>query len=290
MSRRLHAFTLIELLVVVAIIALLISILLPSLGAARRLARTTVCAANLRQTGIGWTLYAQEHRDIVVAARPATLPGNNLYFVGNGYKYRPRWLASLGAAVQIYAFTFPSAEDIHQNIDNPLLVCTQVSDWTSERNASYGYNYQFLGNARLRGSGRFRNFPVTTSHIRAAQTVVTADSIGTAAALPSQARTPNRPDGSAELTAAGNHGYMLDPPRLTATSDRCDAGQRSAPDPRHRSKANFGFADGHVDTLTPEQAGYRRADDGHYPDDSPQSDNVLFSGTGRDDDPPAIGD
>ncbi|MBN1342946.1 MAG: type II secretion system protein [Phycisphaerae bacterium] len=60
---RSPGFTLIELLVVVAVIALLLSILLPALGMARRISKRTVCGCNLRQIGIALSVYADEHND-----------------------------------------------------------------------------------------------------------------------------------------------------------------------------------------------------------------------------------
>ena len=56
-------FTLIELLVAIAIIALLISILLPSLGAARRTARALICSNNQRQIGVAFNTYASTSKE-----------------------------------------------------------------------------------------------------------------------------------------------------------------------------------------------------------------------------------
>ena len=57
-----RAFTLVELLVVVGIIALLIAILMPTLGAAKAQANAVACLSNVRQIAVAAQMYANEHK------------------------------------------------------------------------------------------------------------------------------------------------------------------------------------------------------------------------------------
>ena len=54
-------FTLIELLVVISVIALLLSILMPSLSKVKEQTKQTVCMSNMRQIGFGFSLHGQDN-------------------------------------------------------------------------------------------------------------------------------------------------------------------------------------------------------------------------------------
>ena len=81
------AFTLLELLVVVAVISLLVSIMLPSLGRAKHLARQTVCASNLRQISLSVEYYLDANdRTYPCAEDPVSSSPFYWLWMGRGWR------------------------------------------------------------------------------------------------------------------------------------------------------------------------------------------------------------
>jgi hypothetical protein len=115
-----------------------------------------------------------------------------------------------------------------------------------------------------------------------------ASCIGTAAGFKEIERAGYSNQGK-KYNAEGNHGWSLDPPRLTATSDKGSGdrgGPRTAVDPCMNGRAIVAWLDGAVNAKTPEDLGYRRDAEGKYLDSGDGATNRYFSGTGEDDDPP----
>lgn len=78
--KRRIGFTLIELLVVIAIIALLIGILLPALGQAKKAGKLTKCLAKLQQIGVASNAYSVTYQDKIVSfSWTASLPIQTQY-------------------------------------------------------------------------------------------------------------------------------------------------------------------------------------------------------------------
>src|SRR5205809_4683999 len=124
MKRR--AFTLIELLVVISIIALLISILLPSLSGARRTGQRVACLADLRTIGQGVSIYGQDNEDWF----PGTPGGSGAYLFGAPFAWGP--------AVQRFDFIGPLAHLwgngwIEPSLGDPQGWAERVKTITSEK-------------------------------------------------------------------------------------------------------------------------------------------------------------
>jgi prepilin-type processing-associated H-X9-DG protein len=280
---------------VIAIIATLIAVFLPALSGSRQSGYAAKCGAQLRVLGQGMTMYWQEHGDILVPGRlPRVDQCTWFATIIGGTKYRPTFLAMMGNNVGARPFDQPmecanqfdgfGERGDRQNYSDPVYVCPRVPEWTDERNGSYGYNYQFLGNSRLRDAGdihSFKNWPVVATKIHdPAQTVAVADSMGTAATYPVRERVEYENNGAAERMY-GNEGFNLDPPRIDQSNGEAAgfADVRTAVDPRHLGRGNVMWVDGHVDANTLEQLGYHVDPEGRTLFDG---NNGLWSGSGRD--------
>ena len=110
-----HAFTLIELLVVISIIALLVGILLPALGAARKTALNISCLSNMRQWGIAVNSYTTDTDGYLPHEGPGYNPltpsqGNDPKDMKYWQNALPPYIGSLP-----YAEAFSLDEDAEEN-------------------------------------------------------------------------------------------------------------------------------------------------------------------------------
>ncbi len=122
-STRRHGFTLIEVLAVVAIIGLLAAVLLPSLHAAREQARAVACQSNVRQLGVGMTMYQSQY---------GAYPGHQWILGSGATEVRIRWFNLMARMLSGYK----------------VQGCPLMPEWEVGRNNSYGYNYKYLGSGR----------------------------------------------------------------------------------------------------------------------------------------------
>ena len=280
-----RGFTLIELLVVIAIIAILMGILLPAIGGARKLARRTVCMGNVRRLALSIRLYTDNYDGMLP---PDRLRSGTAYLEVGPYKrYMPRWIwflnEGMGYVINPHKYETEEAFNTALEMDNDYYMCPSLKDYQwarSIRNGAYGYNFQYLGNSRPNPAGTgFANYPVWLNQIKApAQTVVFCDSRGS--------DVPH-----------GQHAYLVDPPKMAVSKGARDFSPKSASvgplkyspaDARHFGVANVAFLDGHAEAMDYEDLGYeidpatRRPVEKGLNDLGGPGNNRLWTGTGGD--------
>jgi len=278
---------LIELLVVVAIIALLLAILLPSLAGARKTGQSGVCLANLRRLGVAHELYIQAY-DTPPPFRLKQFPADGPTYVNSYGAAEPRWQwfvdHGVGPVIDPMGFTLPFNDNSMSEFGRDGMTMTNSyfvdpalngESAFNIRNGAYGFNYQYLGNSRTdTDPDAFDNWPVGVTKLSApSRTVLIGDSRG----------------GS---LGHGKHSYALDPPRLAVSRNATHFGPNgSSPgeelghspvEARHHRKGNVVFLDSHAETMTLNALGYGLDSQGDPVPEGPGASNALWTGDGRD--------
>ena len=258
-------FTLVELLVVIGIIALLISILLPVLNKAREQAKSIACASNEKQILVAFTMYVSAHKGATPIFPPInkTYPGANpferslAYYmdsVDGGYSsvrydqgaFWPYLTSNLHytSVSKTATNTNPPPEVLYRVFNCPSDVEFRSVRFGSvqmtaslHRNFTYSWNVSFWCDPKPPlGSGNPQLWNNVSHDLHAVSRINHIIEPAHKIILEEE-HQPN--DGWSYI------GWYVD--------DLDDT-----PAIRHNGRGNFGFADGHVESMDPTDIGYQR--------------------------------
>jgi prepilin-type processing-associated H-X9-DG protein len=223
--------------VVISIIALLVGILLPALGAARKSAQIMASASNQRQIAIAMLSYATDNGQRWMLWQRSDGPEGMV----DG---TVEWIWSSQLLLLNYLPTFDIYVDPSWDAEAPFLDLTVTEEDAADetlRTLHYGYNYVFLGSniGHYPTSGSGTKGRGHTERSGPPVPVAMPPSIDEVASPTNTlVTTLSRLSTEYNLPEAGGAHVVLDAPRGINFA--------GAPDPRHNDNAQTSWADGHV--------------------------------------------